>query len=182
MAVKTWTSERVYSSDINTYLTNSGLVWVKEQSVTSSVASVTVSSAFSSSYDGYRIIVEHTATGSGGLNMALGTATSNTTGWYGAHPYWAYNATGDGVVRWVNIGWGEIGFTSTSPGFSVVDIWYPYGTTTKYVTATQTSRINYTGTPTSTFTNTTSFTAFTLWSSVGNLTAAKIYVYGYRKS
>lgn len=54
MAVKTWTSERVTSADINTYLTNSGLVYVTSQTF-SAVASVSFNNCFTSTYDNYYI-------------------------------------------------------------------------------------------------------------------------------
>jgi hypothetical protein len=57
MAIKTFTTGEVLTAaDTNTYLANSGLVFVKSQTVGSGVASVTVSDAFSATYDNYQII------------------------------------------------------------------------------------------------------------------------------
>ena len=56
MAVKTFTTEVLTSADTNTYLANSGLVYVKSHTITSG-ASVVVTDAFSSTYDNYLIIV-----------------------------------------------------------------------------------------------------------------------------
>jgi hypothetical protein len=60
MAVKTWTSERVYSSDINTYLTNSGLVYVTGAAFTAA-SSVSVNNGFSATYDNYRLLINVTS-------------------------------------------------------------------------------------------------------------------------
>ena len=52
MAVKTFSSERLTSPDVNTYLTNSGLVYVTSQTFTG-VTSVSFNSCFTSTYDNY---------------------------------------------------------------------------------------------------------------------------------
>ena len=56
MAVKTFTSEILTSSDTNTYLANSGLVYVTNTSPTPA-NTIAVASCFSSTYDNYRIII-----------------------------------------------------------------------------------------------------------------------------
>ena len=57
MAIKTFTANSVLTAaDTNTYLANSGLVYVTSQTVGTAVASVTVSSAFNSSFDSYKIV------------------------------------------------------------------------------------------------------------------------------
>ena len=56
MAIKTFTTGEVLTAaDTNTYLANSGLVYVKSQTIGSAVSSVNVTSAFSSTYDNYVI-------------------------------------------------------------------------------------------------------------------------------
>lgn len=55
MAIKTFTTGEVLTAaDTNTYLANSGLVYIKEQTMTQTTQ---VTSAFSSTYDNYRILV-----------------------------------------------------------------------------------------------------------------------------
>jgi hypothetical protein len=57
MAIKTFTTGEVLTAaDTNTYLANSGLVYVASTTVGTGVSSVTVSSAFNSTYDNYKII------------------------------------------------------------------------------------------------------------------------------
>ena len=81
MAIKTFTTGEVLTaSDTNTYLTNSGLVYIKQQTVGSGVASVTVSDAFSSTYDSYLIIdTGGTMSSDTALTMQLG---AQVTGYY----------------------------------------------------------------------------------------------------
>ena len=58
MAVYTFTQgEKVTTNLANTYMTNGGLVWISSTTVGSGVTTVTVSNAFSATYDSYRIVV-----------------------------------------------------------------------------------------------------------------------------
>jgi hypothetical protein len=81
MAIKTFTSGEVLTaSDTNTYLANSGLVYVAEANLTG--ASVTVPNCFSSTYDSYKIVFSNIkcATGTRFVNLQLrvGGSTSAT--------------------------------------------------------------------------------------------------------
>ena len=58
MAVKTFTTAEVLtSSDTNTYLANSGLVYVKGQTIGTGVTSQLISGCFSATYDAYRVVI-----------------------------------------------------------------------------------------------------------------------------
>jgi hypothetical protein len=56
MAVKTFTSEILTSADTNTYLANSGLVYVASATLPAA-ASISVNSVFTSTYTNYRVLV-----------------------------------------------------------------------------------------------------------------------------
>lgn len=60
MPIKTFTSERLTSSDVNSFLTNAGLVYVTGASF-SAASSVSVNNCFSSTYDNYRLIINVTS-------------------------------------------------------------------------------------------------------------------------
>ena len=63
MAVQTFTSGQVLTAaDTNTYLANSGLVYVTSGTIGVAVSSVTVSSVFSSTYDSYKIVISGMST------------------------------------------------------------------------------------------------------------------------
>lgn len=86
MAIKTFTDNTTLpASDINTYLANSGLVLVKSQTITGSVASVTVTNAFNSTYDNYYILVSGgTMAGAAAIGAQLGPSSvaGYNTGYY----------------------------------------------------------------------------------------------------
>ena len=81
MAVKTFTSERLTSSDVNTYLTNSGLIWITETTVTGASA-IQINNCFTSTYRDYFWTFNGTSsnTGAGDILAELCTGgTPNTT-------------------------------------------------------------------------------------------------------
>ena len=181
MAIKTFTSGEVLTaSDTNTYLANAGLVYVSSTTVGSGVSSVTVSGAFSSTYDNYRVIY------SGGvgstlhnMRLQLGSATS---GYYGFGVYGSFSGATVGGVNDNNtatfryIGGGDA-YGSTMR----IDIITPYATGLTSVNAvidTGTSFGSYAGR----YYPDTQFTAFTMSPDSGTLTGGTITVYGYRKA
>jgi len=111
MAIKTFTTGEVLTaSDTNTYLANSGLVYISTTTATSG-SSVTVSNCFSSTYDAYKII----ATG-GGTAAATAIAfqfTGITTAYYGGVIYFAYAGGGPSAPSAVGFNnaanWQEVG-------------------------------------------------------------------------
>ena len=87
MAVKTFTSERITSADINTYLTNSGLVYVTSGTLSSTATNF--QGCFTSTYTNYRIVVDQVSMSAAGdvYWRLLSGATPATSADY----YWAYN-------------------------------------------------------------------------------------------
>jgi len=87
MAVKTFTTGEVLTAaDTNTYLANSGLVFIKSQVITGTVSAVTVTNAFSSTYDIYYITLSGgTMTAAAGIGCQLGPSSVSgyNTGYYG---------------------------------------------------------------------------------------------------
>lgn len=67
------------ASTVNTYMINSGLVYVTSTTVGSGVSSVTISNCFSSTYDNYRIEISGVASTSGySMYMSLNNRTGTT--------------------------------------------------------------------------------------------------------
>ena len=184
MAVKTFTSEILTSSDTNTYLANSGLVYVSSTTVGSAVASVTVSSAFSATYDNYLITASgiDASIGNVGLQMQVGTAT---TAYYWAGSYSSVlgagaaffngNTSGDTNVA--------VGYTSSANDTAIsVQLFSPFlATVTKFLNAPSMgdSFVMFTG---GAQTSASSHTSFKLTPASGTLTGGTITVYGYRKA
>lgn len=166
------------ASTVNTYMINSGLVYVKEQVIGSAVASVTVTNAFSSSYDNYKITVSGGA-GSTPQAIALKLGAS-TTGYYQGFQYVTYSS-GAGTNTSVNNGanWAYAGESSANMQTVDMDILSPFNA---YYT-----RMGgfYLGTVAGTVSGyhgvATSYTDFTLIVS-GTMTGGTITVFGYRKA
>jgi hypothetical protein len=178
MAVKTFTTGEVLTAaDTNTYLANAGLVHVKGQTVGTAVSTVTVTNAFSSTYDAYRIV--YSGGSSSALQaVALQMGTTNTNYYfvlyyntYGAAPTTLVNAVG-GSASWAYVG--EMG----NGNVICVDVYNPYAT--EYTKYTGQYVGSVTGTTGGELRNTTSYTDFNL-TVAGTITGGQINVYGYRK-
>ena len=183
MAIKTFTAGEVLTaSDTNTFLANSGLVFVKSQSVTggAGVASVTVSNAFSSTYDSYKIIYSGGSMAATSLiGLQLGSTTTN---YNSSLIYCVYGGGGTGVVS-----------TTTGSSFTFAGIGYTDGATVSievdnpflsqptYVNKVFSSK-GESGSFGGVLNNTTSYTAFNLVGAVANMVGGVITVYGYRKA
>jgi hypothetical protein len=181
MATKTFTTGEVLTaSDTNTYLANSGLVFVKQQTIGAGVASVTVSAAFSADYDSYQIVVSG-GTSSGNFTTRL-TLGATTTGYYYAGAYCTYA----NVVSGSSVANGAFWLTtSNNVDANVVNVFISQ----PFLAKPTVFSANYYGVSTGDgafavqgyLNNSTSYTAFTLTNSGGTYTDGTITVYGYRK-
>jgi hypothetical protein len=181
MAIKTFTTGEVLTaSDTNTYLANSGLVFVKQVTIGTGVASVPVADAFSATYDNYKIII------SGGTN-SVGTDASfqftgitgsnyQTVGYFMTPGTATLNAYGPALaVQWLV---GSVNATRYTTSFDVIS---PFLSQQKFMLnmagISTTGYYNFSGLCTST----TSATGFSYITNTGTLTGGTISVYGYRK-
>jgi hypothetical protein len=180
MAIKTFTdSTSLPASDINTYLANSGLVFVKSQTTGVGVATVTVSDAFSATYDNYKIVINGgSASGTQPFRVQMG---ATTTGYYGALVYGNYATTGVASATMNNGAlWVYTGTTPTGLVGAMFELQNPFlaGITTitaPYYDATNAGHLS------GYLADNTSYTAFTLSPNAGTITSCVITVYGYRK-
>jgi hypothetical protein len=159
-----------------------GLTLVKAQTIGSTVSSVTVTDAFSSTYDNYLITI------SGGVGStvegAVLTLGSTSTGYY-AGGY--YLATTSATLNGYNVSNGSSWlamYFSTTGGSGYINLQSPNltknTTFNSVLNGSNTSSYfaNYSGF----LNNTTSYTAFTLTTNGGTLTGGTIRVYGYQNS
>lgn len=172
--------------------TSTGLKWaapaasgaltlVKEQTIGSAVASVTVTGAFSATYDNYLIIVSD---GSGTGNNTVLTLGATTANYYMTGVY--FSPTASTVTGFnINDGANWTGtYVTTSNNSGHINLQSPYlskRTTFSSVLIGADSGSNfalYQGF----LANTTSYTDFTLTPASGTLTGGKIRVYGYQNS
>jgi len=184
MAVKTFTNEQLTASDTNTYLANSGLVYITSATIGSAVTQVTVSNCFSSTYDNYKIIISGGTSSAGGdLKLTLG---STATGYYYALIYNTYNTPanviGIGAQNATSIP--LAGVATTNSLTMDCDVYMPYATTRSHFRNPymSTNVAGASGNLTGFLDNATSYTAFTVTITGGTMTGGTITVYGYRKA
>lgn len=158
-----------------------GLWLIKTQTIGSAVASVEVTSAFSSDYDAYRIILTGgVASAQCDLKLTLG---ATATGYYYGLVYNTYNAgTATGVAAQNTTSWVYGGTGTTNRLDAVIEIRDPYSAKNTTVSSyyTQTATTGGAGVMQGYLANSTSYTAFTLTPSTGTMTGGTVRVYGYR--
>ena len=160
-----------------------GLTLISATTIGSAVASVTVSSAFSSSYDNYKIIVSGGA-GSTGMNIGL-TLGASATGYYSAGALWQYNPIAQTNVQDNNATSFARAGTATASGIAAdITLLQPFAAArTNYQSWFYSLDTGGYGGFSAGFHNVaTSYTAFTLTCSTGTLTGGTIRVYGYQNS
>jgi hypothetical protein len=153
---------------------------LKSQAIGTGVSSVTVTNAFSTTYDNYRIVV------SGALSSAASgcafriTLGSASTLYYYAGVFTSYNSTVSGLGGANGAFWlaGSLDINSTN---LAMDIYQPFLTLRTYMTANNTFANGRGGGVWGAQDSNTSFTDFTLTAEAGTLTGGTIYVYGYAK-
>jgi hypothetical protein len=180
IAIKTFSDGvSLPASDINTYLTNAGLVYVSSTTVGTAVATVTVSNAFSSTYDSYKIIYTG-GTGTGVINMYLGASLVSYSNVlvYG-NTYAAPTPGGIGAsasTNWQYVGWCDANICSFNMEISSPNL-------AKYTTFTSAGYAGATnaGSGAGIHAVATAYTSFTLFGA-STFTGGTITVYGYRKA
>lgn len=185
MAIKTFASgEILTASDTNTYLANSGLVYVT--STTFSGTTVNVNNCFTASYDNYRVIIEvATITGNVVPLLQMRTGTTNTGGTayaYSGADFLPASVSSQGNTA--TSSWRIGAHSAGAAGVDVIEFYNPYAA--KYTGFTATTQGSYT--PDSRFLvmaggylgNTTSYDGFS-WQ-VGGTCTGTITVFGYRKA
>jgi hypothetical protein len=181
MAIKTFTTGEVLTaSDTNTYLANAGLVFVKQQTVGSAVSSVTVSDAFNSTYDAYKIVMAG-GSSSADCNLQLKLGAS-TTGYYSAGAIIVYSTAASFFACDNNAtSWTQAGYSIASNGYGgSIELVNPFLAKYTYI-QNLVAGVTAGGQRTGVHQVATSYDAFTITPDTGTLTGGTITVYGYRK-
>ena len=180
----TFVTGQVFTAADANLMANSGLVFVKSQTIGSAVATVTVTDAFSATYDAYKIVVTD---GSGStlqrLRVSLG---ATTTGYYWGLIAGRYDSGGAVSVGGTNAAlWDYVGVGSSTGLSANIDLINPFLSKRTYVISAFTDPGTGAGTSAGStngqLDNSTSYTSFILSPSAGTLTGGTITVYGYRK-
>jgi len=161
----------------------SGLTLVKSQVIGSAVASVTVTGAFSSTYDAYKIVISG---GVGSANcsllMTLGSTASN---YYWINHLTTYSTGADTSATGNNTSSWAVGGANTNTIYSNIELMGPnlakntifqggfgYSNSLTQAASSMSGILN----------DSTQYTAFTLTPNSGTLTGGTIRVYGYANS
>jgi hypothetical protein len=183
MAVKTFAvGELATSADVNTYLANSGLVYVTSATIGTAVSSVTVSNCFSATYDAYRIVI------TGGVGTTAGNSIGMTlaglsSGYSSGIIYTTYTTASVLVATDNNVSaWSFVGSYGTDGLVMALDLINPFLAKPTFFTSAGYAN-HLSGTMNGKQTSNTSASGFTISSGgVGTLTGGTITVYGYRKA
>ena len=184
MAIKTFTTGEVLTaSDTNTYLANSGLVYVGGVTVSGSTPIVDLGTCFNSSYDNYRIVINNVQA-SADLSLKFYLGTNATSGLhYGSVFYYQYTGTSSGYANSNGANSSYVGLTgSAAPnGSYFFDLTSPNLAKQKQFSATYNAR-NYSGWAGGLVADTAQYTSIKFINETGNITAGTFRVYGYRQA
>jgi hypothetical protein len=165
-----------------TYLDGAGgVTLISATTIGSAVSTVTVSSAFSSTYDNYLITISGgVASTSVDLSLQLG---ATTTGYYAGYNGVMYSTGANATTANNNAAsFTAIGVGTTDSLFAYVNVLGP--NLAKNTNISGGYGVTLTGSRSSVFggflNNTTQYTAFTIAPSSGTLTGGVIRVYGYK--
>lgn len=171
---------QVYNGSAWVNAISSGLNLITSQVIGSGVSSVTVSSAFSTTYDSYKIVIAGGAGSSAnaGIRMTLG---ATATGYYYGIPLAIYSGGGAASLAGTNTTSWEVGSVNAASLNLNLELVDPFNTKITKVFASI-AKDTSGGAGGGFLDNTTSYTAFTLTPSAGTFTGGTIYVYGYAKA
>ena len=160
------------------YGTDPGLVLVSSTTIGSAVSSVTVSNAFSSTYDNYKVLLSGGVGSASTIELRLTFGATATNYYYAT--YTIAFATGTATTSaGNNTTFIPAGGASTTSINSEMEIISPNLAEQTFVYS-RSMWNDGTGWQNGYLNNTTAYTAFTLTTSTGTLTGGTIKVYGYR--
>jgi len=160
----------------------SGLTLISTTTIGSAVASVTVSNAFSSTYDNYQIVVSNgVASANAHMLMTLGATSA---GYYFSGPNSQYGGASVGIGTIANTSSWYVGRATTLTLSTSIFVSMPNlaKRTTYTATYADTQTNGYVYQIGGFLDNATQYTAFTLAPASGTYTGGEIRVYGYQNS
>lgn len=180
MALTTFVSGQVLTAaQLNdSYAAVGGLRLIKTQTIGSAVSSVTVTGAFSATYDAYKIVITGGAASTDmQLNWTLG---STATGYYWSADGRIFGGAVSSATEANSSAW-KFQYTAPATLNVSMDLMSPFlsDETTFGAFAVEAKTTGSTYISAGYLNNTTSYTAFTITCSTGNITGGTIRVYGY---
>jgi hypothetical protein len=162
---------------------NSGLVFVKSQTIGTTVSSVTVTDAFSATYDNYRILVNTTGSVAQNIQCRLdgsSTAYAQVVMYMdlGSNTVVGFQQSNGGEFRFVGGGGGTAGNSS----LAAFDLMNPFTAAFTRMPSGPYFEANSLGISNAEHRVATSYTGFVILPNSGTFTGGTITVYGYRKA
>ena len=166
-------------NDVSTLGNYQGLFHIKTQTVGNAVATVTVSSAFSTDFNNYRVVIRGIKT-SVAANLLINFGAT-VTGYYGSMYYDAYTGAATGAIRRSNGANLYCGIAEATLGeqMTSIDIANPFIANSTSINGGYYGN-TYSGWLGGTQASSTSFTSLTIRPDAGTMTGGTIRVYGYR--
>jgi len=185
MPITTYTAGQVLTAaSLNSnFSAAGGLQFIKAQTIGTGVSSVTVTGAFSATYDTYLVIVSGgVASGNLALNLTLG-ATATGYYWVGGSQQYGSTAINGSFIN-NGASFESVVYCSTNAlsGQCVIDNPFATKRTMVRYEATGSSTTYFRNQAQGFLDNATSYTALTLTTSTGTITGGTIRVYGYANS
>jgi hypothetical protein len=183
MAIQTFTSGQILTAaDTNTYLANSGLVYVTSFTVGTGVTTAVCASAFNSTYDNYRIVMGGgVGSADSSLTLQLGASVAGYNGIvsfssFAAPTVPASAGSSTAVFSFV----GYIGANFMQASFDLIS---PNKATFTSLNNASWTAPTVAGTSNGIHSVATAYTGFTIATNgVATMTGGTITVYGYRKA
>jgi hypothetical protein len=176
------TTQQLETYNGSAYIGMSGLQLIKKQTIGSAVSSVTVTGAFSATYENYKIIVSGgVGSAAGVMQLQIGAATTNYYANFQNSNYASTtvsNANTNNGANFIYAG----GMTTNGMNLNL-DLGSPF---LNKLTTLNSSYVGLlpgasgsSGAHNGFLNDTTSYTSFTIFASTGTFTGGTIYVYGY---
>jgi hypothetical protein len=161
-----------------------GLFIIKSQTIGTAVSSVTVTGAFSSDFDHYKIIVQANSIAAGGPYMTLQMGSTTTGYYWGAGTIVYTTGTANNITTNNGTSWDRLGPGGTAGMSGVYELLNPFKNENTLITGSYAdpSTAGAAGAGSGFLNNTTSYTAFTVGVTSSTMTGGTVRVYGYRNS
>lgn len=160
-----------------------GMHLVKTQTIGSAVSSVSVTSAFSSDYDVYRISISGCTYSVLDTTLLCRPGNISTASYFGGGFFQQYGTTTLSPLNWSSQTGGAVGITSTIPMSNIFDITDPFiSGRQKRMMGMFSLGGNFIALYGSVLTATGSYSDFSISPASGTMTGGTIRVYGYRNS
>jgi hypothetical protein len=158
-----------------------GLTLVAKATIGTAVTSVTVTNAFSATYENYKIIVSGGASTSG-VNVAM-TLGASATQYYATLGNISYATAIFGAFALNNgAAWPYVGYVDANGWRIGLDLYSPFLAKSTTFNGYYTALASSSGAVLGIHNEQTSYTDFTISIAAATATGGTIYVYGYRKS